>query len=96
MPSPTLPIAKLALEQVLLLRQEAVTQLEFQQQSIDSTIQKYQGTINNLTKQLDEARQILLTITADSAAKREALEKRISDFDKELNHFNALVYELSK
>ena len=96
MPSPTLPIAKLALEQVLLLRQEAVTQLEFQQQSIDDTIQKYQGTVNNLTKQLDEARQILLTITADSAAKREALEKRISDFDKELNHFNALVYELSK
>lgn len=96
MPSPTLPIAKLALEQVLLLRQEAVTQLEFQQQSIDDTIQKYQGTVNNLTKQLDEARQILLTITADSTVKREALEKRISDFDKELNHFNALVYALSK
>lgn len=96
MPSPTLPIAKLALEQVLLLRQEAVTQLEFQQQSHDNTIQKYQGTVSNLTKQLDEARQILLTITADSAIKREALEKRISDFDKELNQFNALVYELSK
>ena len=96
MPSPTLPIAKLALEQVLLLRQEAVTQLEFQQQSIDSTIQKYQGTVNNLMKQLNEAELILLTITADSSVKREALEKRISDFDKELNHFNALVYELSK
>ena len=96
MPLPTLPIAKLALEQVLLLRQEAVTQLEFQQQSIDDTIQKYQGTVSNLTKQLAEAQQILLTITADSAAKREALEKRISDFDKELNQFNALVYELSK
>lgn len=96
MPSPTLPIAKLALEQVLLLRQEAVTQLEFQQQWLDNTIQKYQGTVNNLTKQLNEAELILLTITADSAVKREALEKRISDFDKELNHFNALVYELSK
>ncbi len=96
MPSPTLPIAKLALEQVLLLRQGAVTQLDFQQGFIDNTIQKYQATVNNLTKQLDEARQILVDITVDSAAKRTALEERIAGFDKELAHFTTLVNTLSK
>lgn len=96
MPSPLLPIAKLALEQVLLLRQEAVTQLDFQQGSIDNTIQKYQATVNNLAKQLDEAQKILVDITADSAIRRTGLEERIAGFDKELAHFNTLVNMLSK
>lgn len=81
MPSPSLPIAKLGREQVLILRQETVNQLAVIQARHESIVGSLQLKLNEIKTNLD--------------LDRAELELKLRAFDIELGKFDSLINSLS-